>query len=252
MEKKINFLSSQKNEKKLKFFFLKKVSIKTPKHNTKMNTNTKTTVKNTKADTKVATKAVPVPVPVPEPVFEVKDDLIEDDYGEEEEEEEEEDEAVIAELEKHFTPEQREASKAERAKRVKKPALSAKHRNLMAVCHWFVSRLPEEMRTDELLAQLLIKDDLETQTAFYSQFNAKEEVKIVKNIGKPVKVPRVPKAKKPVVVAVEPAVELVAPAEPVVEVVAPAVEEKKTKKVVVKRVVDPETAEKVKVAVGKK
>jgi len=142
---------------------------------TKMTTTTNNT-KQTKANKKVAV------IPEPEPII-----LIEDEE-EEEEEEEEEDEAVIAEREKHFTPEQREASKAERAKRVKKPALSAKHRNLMAVCHWFVSQLPEEMRSDELLAQLLMKADLETQTAFYSQFNAKDEVKIVKNIIKPPKV----------------------------------------------------------------
>jgi len=231
-----------------------------------MNTTTKTTVK--------PTKVVAKPTPVPEPVFEVKDDLIEDDYGDEEEEEEEEDEAVIAEQEKHFTPEQREASKAERAKRVKKPALSAKHRNLMAVCNWFVSQLPEEMRTnDELLSKLLIKADLETQTAFYSQFNAKDEVKIVKNIGKPVKVPRV---KKPVASAAsasalptqeEVMADLNQPHTPLVgtdlrellntkttDVEAPVgeVEVKKTKKVAAKRVVDPETAEKVKVAVGKK
>ena len=140
-----------------------------------------TTTTNTK-QTKMTKKVAVIPEPEPEPIV-----LIEDEE-EEEEEEEEEDEAVIAEREKDMTPEQREATKAERAKRVKKPALSAKHRNLMAVCHWFVSQLCEEMRTDELLAQLLIKADLATQTAFYSQFNAKDEVKIVKNIIKPPKV----------------------------------------------------------------
>jgi hypothetical protein len=234
----------------LKFFFLKKEFHK----NTKMNTTTKTNVKATKATQ-----------PLPEHVFLAKDELIEDDC---EEDEEEEDEAVIEEREKHFTPEQKEVSKAERAKRTKKPALSAKHRNLMAVCHWFVSKLPEEMRTEGLFSSLFIKDDLETQTAFYSGFDPKNEVKIVKNIVKPAKVPKVPKAKKPLAaveaVAVVPTQEEVMSdfneqQEPIgtnllntktTDAEAP-VEPKKVKKAATKRVVDPETAKKAKVAVGK-
>jgi hypothetical protein len=132
--------------------------------------NSTTNTKVVKTATVKATKKIAV-IPEPEPV------LIED-----EEEEEEEDEAVIAELEKHFTPAQREASKAERAKRVRKPALSAKHKNMMAACYWFVSNFIDGVETDVLLEKLHLNSDLATQTAFYSQFDSKAEMKGMKGM----------------------------------------------------------------------
>jgi hypothetical protein len=136
--------------------------------------NSTTNTKVVKTATVKATKKIAV-IPEPEPV------LIED----EEEEEEEEDEAVIAELEKHFTPAQREASKAERDnkranKRIRKPALSAKHKNMMAACYWFVSNFIDGVETDVLLEKLHLNSDLATQTAFYSQFDSKAEMKDMK------------------------------------------------------------------------
>ena len=56
-----------------------------------------------------------------------------------------------------------------------------------AVCHWFVSNFIDDVDTDVLLEKLHLNSDLATQTAFYSQFDAKIETKHIKDIGKQLK-----------------------------------------------------------------
>ena len=91
-------------------------------------------------------------------------------------------------------------------KKVKVPALGAKHSRFMAFGHWFVSQqsaelVSEEVR-DELYRKLMIFASVDEQTAFYegflSQVTATNKTirKMVAASKKPAKAPKAPRAKK--------------------------------------------------------
>jgi hypothetical protein len=53
---------------------------------------------------------------------------------------------------------------------------------MMAACYWFVSNFIDGVETDVLLEKLHLNSDLATQTAFYSQFDSKAEMKGMKGM----------------------------------------------------------------------
>jgi hypothetical protein len=74
-----------------------------------------------------------------------------------------------------------------KAKRVNKPKLSSKHENLMVFGHWLASKKQDVDEQAIILDSLHIKDDLEEQKEFYSDYteNIKEHKKVFKNFINP-------------------------------------------------------------------
>jgi hypothetical protein len=104
--------------------------------------------------------------------FEIKDPLVEEEYDNE-----------TVGMSENENDENMDEQKPKREKREKKPKLSSKHENFMAFGHWFISNLSDDdFDKESLFNALLIRSDLNSQTAFFDEFttNIKEHKKSLK------------------------------------------------------------------------